>query len=134
MTNTEIFVLAVAGVILVVSLFFLFAAVGLNRRAERISAMFGHGLVTIMMQDDDLARLLTKVAQTVANDDSAATLCVQLAQAAENHNDRLIRHFVGELKKRMNINHWFLIYDRDAAEKLSVDVWHTTKNKGKVVK
>lgn len=134
MTNTEIITLIVAGVILLVSIGFLFSAVGLQRKAERISAMFGHGLVTVQMQQEDLARFITKFATTVANDDMAATLCVQLAQAAENHNDRLIRHFVEELKKRMNINHWFLVYDRDAAEKLSVDLWHTTKNKGKVVK
>jgi hypothetical protein len=134
MTYTEIFTLAVCGVILLVSIGFLLAAVGFNRKAERIAAMYGHGLVTMRMQDDDLARLLVKVAQTVANHDSAATYCVQLAQAAENANDRLVRHFVGELKKAMGIEHWFLIYDRDTAEKLSTDLWHTTKNKGKVVK
>ena len=96
--------------------------------------MYGHGLVTVAMQDEDLARFIVKFAQIVANHDSGATLCVQLTQASENGNDRLTRHFVEELKKAMQINHWFLVYDRDAAEKLSVDLWHTTKNRGKVVK
>jgi len=134
MTNTEIVTLAVAGVILLVSIGFLLAAVGFNRKAERIAAMYGYGLVTVRMQDDDLSRLIVKVAQTIANHDSAATYCVQLAQASENANDRLMRHFVGEIKKAMGIQHWFLVYDRDTAEKLSTDLWHTTKNKGKVVK
>jgi hypothetical protein len=96
--------------------------------------MFGGGLVTVAMQDEDLARFIVKFAKIVANHDSGATLCVQLTQASENGNDRLTRHFVEELKKAMQINHWFLVYDRDAAEKLSVDLWHTTKNRGKVVK
>ena len=134
MTNTEIMTLAIAAVILLVSMGFLFSAVGLQRKAERISAMYGHGLVTVAMQDEDLARFIVKFAQIVANHDSGATLCVQLTQASENGNDRLTRHFVEELKKAMQINHWFLVYDRDAAEKLSVDLWHTTKNRGKVVK
>jgi len=134
MTNTEIMTLAIAAVILLVSMGFLLSAVGLQRKAERISAMFGGGLVTVAMQDEDLARFIVKFAQIVANHDSGATLCVQLTQASENGNDRLTRHFVEELKKAMQINHWFLVYDRDAAEKLSVDLWHTTKNRGKVVK
>ena len=134
MTNTEIMTLAIAAVILLVSMGFLLSAVGLQRKAERISAMYGHGLVTVAMQDEDLARFIVKFAQIVANHDSGATLCVQLTQASENGNDRLTRHFVEELKKAMQINHWFLVYDRDAAEKLSVDLWHTTKNRGKVVK
>lgn len=134
MTTSEIFTLSVAGVILLVSIGFLLAAVGLNRKAERIAKMYGHGLVTVRMQNDDLGRLIVKMAQTIANHDLAATLCVQLAQAAENANDRLMRHFVSEIKKAMGIESWFLVYDRDAAEKLSTDLWHATKDKRKVVK
>lgn len=134
MTDIETITIAIATVILLASIGFLLGAVGLNRKAERISAMYGHGLVTVAMQDEDLARFIVKFAQIVANHDSGATLCVQLTQASENGNDRMARHFVEELKKTMQINHWFLVYDRDTAEKLSVDLWHTTKNKGKVVK
>lgn len=134
MSNTEIITLIVAGVILLVSIGFLLSAVGLQRKAERISAMYGHGLVTVRMQDDDLGRLITKIAQAVSDKDDVATYCVQLTQAAERGNERQLRHLVAELKKAIGIESWFLIYDRDAAEKLSVDLWHTTKNKGKVVK
>lgn len=134
MNETEILTLIVAGVILAVSLVFLFMAVFMQRKAERVAAMYGYGLVTIEMQDEDFARLLMKFATVIASSDNAATYCVQLAQALDTNKSWEQRHFIQQLKREMHVDNWFLVYDRDSAQRLAVDVLEAVKPKGRVVK
>ena len=134
MNETEILTLIVAGVILAVSLVFLFMAVFMQRKAERVAAMYGYGLVTIEMQDVDFARLLMKFATVIASSDNAATYCVQLAQALDTNKSWEQRHFIQQLKREMHVDNWFLVYDRDSAQRLAVDVLEAVKPKGRVVK
>jgi hypothetical protein len=134
MSEIELAILVIVAAILAVSFMFLIAAVFMQRKAERVAAMYGHGLVTIEMQDEDFARLLMKFATVIASSDNAATYCVQLAQAMDTNKSWEQRHFIQQLKREMHTDNWFLVYDRDSAQKLAVDVLDAVKPKGRVVK